>query len=548
MATYVFKVNGSVQTLQPGWTINESANSRNRMEFAVLSLDGSFRIVNDDAVELIEDGVTIFGGLVDRPAEGGFGGASSTTAIAQSIGAADYNVYASRESLIQDIPSGSLKAALTVVATALAAFGVTLDVAQVTGPTLPALSYNERPIVDVLNELCSLASGTGSTSYVWEIDYTKTLRASESDSIPAPFDIADGDGNVIGDVSVEQPRSADYGNYIRLYGGTGLKNETDTFTGDGVTTTFTLNYTLNSSAGYVTVNGVVETLGTGATWSYDAATNSITRTSAPTAGATIVIDYVGTFPRVVIADGGLPAAHRVVKVYTEPDVFDSAVLQALADSYLQRDIASPKTVRYIAAYGKTGLHPGQYQDITLAKRNLSGDALITEVRIVHVAGELAQRQVTAVSSLRLPATLRERFQQTFGGLSGSSASPTGGVTVITGAAYLSSPVSLGGSDVGFRGCNTPTRVQSAQPYDAPAALGVTVQGLVSSESSQSVTIHLWDENTNTSAGSVTKVGVGRTPVDFDFSLSLVLGHRYWLYVEAGTSGIAATACGQLVSA
>jgi hypothetical protein len=315
-----------------------------------------------------------------------------------------------------------------------------------------------------------------------------------------------------------------------------------------VTTNFTLNYTLNSSAGYVTVNGVAETLGSGGTWTYDAPSNSITRSSAPAAAAVIIISYVAAFPRIVIADGGLPAADRVVKVYTAPDVFDTAVLQPLADSYLTRDMASPKTVRYGSAYSLTGIHPGQYQDITVAKRNLSGNALITEVRIVNVSGTLVQRQVTAVSSLRLPATLRERFQQTFGGLSGSSASPTGGVTVITGAAYLSSPVSLGGSDVGFRGCNTPTRVQSAQPYDAPAALGVTVQGLVSSESSQSVTIHLWDENTNTSAGSVTKVGVGRTPVDFDFSLSLVLGHRYWLYVEAGTSGIAATACGQLVSA
>jgi hypothetical protein len=545
MATYVLTVNGVAKQLLPGWVITESANGRNRMDFAMQSLNGSFRAVNDDAVTLTEDGTTIFGGLIDRPSEAGFGGATSTSAIVQRLSAVDYNVYASRDSLIQDIPSGSLKAALTVVAAALAAFGVTLDAAQVTGPTLPALSYNERPIVDVLNEICSLASGTGSTSYVWEIDYAKTLRAKASNSEAAPFNVADGDGHVLGDITVEEPRSADYGNYIRLYGGSGLKDETDTFTGDGVTTNFTLNYTLNSSAGYVTVNGVAETLGSGGTWTYDAPSNSITRTSAPAVAAVIVINYVAAFPRIVISDGGLPAANRVVKVYTAPDVFDTAVLQPLADSYLTRDMASPKTVRYGSAYSLTGIHPGQYQDITVAKRNLSGNALITEVRIVNVSGTLVQRQVSAASSLRLPATLRERFQQAFGGGSATSAAA---VSILTGGTFLSSPATLGGSDVAWRLCNTPTRVQSAQPYDAPAALGVTVQGLVSSESSQSVTIHLWDANTNTSAGSVTKSSVGRTPVEFDFPLSLVLGHRYWLYVEAVTSGIAATACGQLVSA
>lgn len=430
MAVYVFTINGVTKTLQPGWSITEAANARNRMDFSVLSLDGSFRVENDDEIELTEDGTTIFGGLVDRPAEAGFGGVGATSAIVQQIGAVDYGVYASRESLIDDIPAGTLKAALTVVATALSAFGVTLDVAQVNGPSLPDLSYNNRPIVDVLNELTALASGTGSTSWVWEIDYTKTLRAYESDSIAAPFDITDGDGNVDGDITIEQPQSSEYGNYVRLYGGSGLKDETDTFTGDGVTTTFTLNYTLNSSAGYVTVNGVTETLGSGGTWTYDAATNSITRSSAPAAAAAIVINYVAAFPRVVIADGGLPAANRVVRIYTAPDVFDAAVLQALADAYLTRDMASPKTVRYNADFALTDLHPGQEQTITSAKRDLSGSHLLTAVRIQHVSGELVQRQVTAVSTLRLPATLREQFQQTVGGGT-SSASAAAVVTTIT---------------------------------------------------------------------------------------------------------------------
>jgi hypothetical protein len=51
MATYVLTVNGVAKQLLPGWVITESANGRNRMDFAMQSLNGSFRAVNDDAVD-----------------------------------------------------------------------------------------------------------------------------------------------------------------------------------------------------------------------------------------------------------------------------------------------------------------------------------------------------------------------------------------------------------------------------------------------------------------------------------------------------------------
>jgi hypothetical protein len=549
MAVYVFTVNGVVTALQPGWSITETANGRNRMDFTVLSLNGSVRIVNDDAVAMTEDGTVIFAGLVDRPSESGFGGSTASLAIAQRIGAVDYGVYPSKDSLIQDIPSGSLKAAMTVVATALSAFGVTLDAAQVTGPTLPALSYNNRPIVDVLNEICSLASGTGSTSYVWEIDYTKTLRAFDSNSLAAPFNITDGDGNVLGDITVEEPRSADYGNYIRLYGGSGLKDETDTFTGNGATTTFALNYTLNSSAGYVTVNGVFETLGAGGTWTYDALTNSITRSSAPAIGATIVIAYVAAFPRVVISDGGAPAALRDVNVYFLADVFDATVLQALADSYLTRDMASPKTVRYLAAYSKTGLHPGQVQTIASTKRNLSGSHLLTEVRIQHLTGQVVQRQVTAVSTLRLPATLREKYQQAFGSGGVGSSSATA-VTVVTGGTYLSSPVSLGGSDSLFRAADVWTRVPNALKYVALSTMSVRMRGSIAAHQAVNVTLRLYDETAGAAAftGAAAAATVPPVaPADYTTTGLIIAGHVYHLEMLSGTSGVPITGIGHLES-
>lgn len=548
---YVLTINGVTKSLQPGWSINEQQNGLNRMDFVLFSASGGFRAVLDDVIVFTEAGVTIFGGVVDNPGEAGFGGASSTSAIVQKVSTVDFNVYPSRITVGTDTarPSESVKARLTWIAGLMSAQGVTLAAGQVTGPTLPAATYlANRYLVDVLAETVSLAAGTGSTSWAWEVDYTKALSAVETTGTnPTPFDVVDGDGHVNGDLTVEQPRPSTYGNYAVVLGGSGTKDRTDTFTGNGSTTTFALNYTFASSYGYVTVNGVTETIGTlgTATWSYDSSTNSIVRTSAPGVGAAIAITYVAQFPLRVFSDGGLPASARVIRTYEEPDVFDRPVLQALADSYLTRDIAAPKTVKYNTAYSLTGIHPGQVQTITSAKRNLSGSHTITAVKIVNIRGVLVQRQVTAVTTTRLPANLRQQFQQTFG-TSGSAAAATS-VTVVTGGTYLSTPASLGGADVQWRLCNTPTRVPNALFYDAPAALAVTAKGLVSARAAQNVKVHLWDETASSSAANSGNVACTQSPTPFSFSGTLTSGHRYWLYVEAQTSGIEATACGQLTS-
>jgi len=550
MPSYVFTRNGGAANIRPNWTITEAANGRNRMDFAVHSLDGSVRYANDDEVILTEDGTRIFGGLVDRPAERGFGGSGAASAIEQALGAVDFNVYPSRIAVSADTdqPSESLQARLTWIAGLMAAQGVTLDAGQAVGPTLPAASYTAGQfLIDVLAETVALADGTGATSWVWNIDYSKVLSAVEAGTAAAPFNLADGDGQVVGDIEVEQPRSTDYANYIRLLGGAGTRDVTDAWTGDGSTVTFALTYTLASGYGYVTCAGVYETLGTGATWEYDSATNSITRTSAPGVGAAISMTYVAQFPKAVTADGGVAAANRVQKVYTAPEVFDVVVMQALADSYLTRDMASPKTVRYTAAWDKTDLHPGDTQTITSAKRNLSGTHLITEVRIVKQDRQLVHREVTAVSSTRLPSTLREKFQQTFGGGSTGAASASS-ITVVTGGTYLSSPASLGGSDTQLIACDSPARVRNPQPYDAPATLAVTVQGLVAARSAVNVTVILWDETDGAAEFSDSPVAASATPVPFSFSGTVTIGHRYWLYVQSGTAGVTATACGQVVGA
>lgn len=511
------------------------------MDFEVVSLDGSERYVNDDAVVLTEDGTRIFGGLIDRPAEAGFGGTGASVAITQRLGAADFNVYASRIRLTADISAGTFKAFLTVIAGALSAQGVTLDPAQVNGPNLPALSYHDRLITEVLDEGTALASGAGATSWIWEIDYDDVLRGFEAGTQAAPFNITDGDGNVLGDITVEQPRSSDYGNYAVVLGGTGQREVTDAFTSDG-TADYTLTYTLASHRGYVTCNGNNETLdvaGQGAIWTLDAAAGTITRSSPPTVGWAIAITYTAQFPVRVYADGGAPAANRVMRVYEEPEVFDRAVLQALANSYVVRDMASPKTVRYMAVYDKTDLHPGQTQTITSIKRNLSGSHLLTDVRIVHVRGQLVRREVTAVSTTRLPATLRQTFRQVLG--TGSGGAAAGSVTMVSGGGsttVLSSSVYLGGTDrvaLPAAAVTDWVDVYDIVPYDdAESSFTGRVRVLLwAREADVGVTARLYNATDATAVES--DEVIAQTPTLATILSPILVGKTYRLQVK-GTTG------------
>lgn len=423
MAVYGIAIAGNVKSILIGWNISETANGRGRLVCKVASPTGAYRPAIDDDVIITEDGIRIFGGLIDKPTEEGRGG-EGLTPIVTTISAVDYNVYADRVFVTEEIPAGTLKAALLILEPYLTDFGVSLDAGQVNGPALPALSYESRKMRDVLDELSALSAG-----YIWDIDYNKSLEMTAPTAVAAPFNIAAHDGLVMGDITAE-PSRTDYANYIILYAGTGQREVTDDFVGDAVTTTFALNYTLFSNRGYVTNGGVNEPIGvtTPPYWTYDAVTNSITRSSAPANLSAISITYTAQFPLRVIANGGAALANRVQKVIAAETVFDLTVAQALADSYLDRDSATPKTVRYTTAPNVSGIHPGQTQTITVPTRNLSGSFLITDVQIVNVGGVKVHRIVTAVGNDRIPATWRDTVRAWTGA---SSVAAAGVVTTIS---------------------------------------------------------------------------------------------------------------------
>lgn len=369
-----------------------TANGRATLYVGVRSLDASYRPALDDEILLEEDTERIFGGTIAQVRERG-AVKNKAGAIVTDITAIDFNGYADRRIISSTFAGGSLESLLTSAETILSIYGVTLDAAQVTGPTLPATAYTIKTMTEVLNDWMALTAEHGEP-FVWEIDAFKVLRAFQPSTVAAPFDITGSPpypAVVGGDLTIERKRDSSYANSVTIYVPpiTQFGRE-ETFTGDGTEDTFVLTYVPFEFRGLVTVAGVEETLGVGATWTYDAGTNSITRNAgAPANGAAISIIFSGTFTALANAEDAteIAAVGRYDKVIVRDAIPTGTTAQALADAELAMALVVPELARYSTT--QLGLAVGQSQTITVAARNVNATAVITDI----VSSDLATRQL-----------------------------------------------------------------------------------------------------------------------------------------------------------
>lgn len=473
--------------------ISAVANGIHTLTAAIASVDASYRPALDAAVVVTDDlsgspARRLFGGFITTPAERGLA-ALGDVPIVTTIQASDFNSLASRVFLNETLPAGSLKAALLRIAAQFATDGypVTLDPAQVTGPDLPALTltYSDASRVDaVLNQLSSLTATVTQSAYLWEIDYDGVLRMFAPGVKVAPFDIAIGAGDPVGDLEIVQTRDDTYANRIigvinrppqtallnelvavtdgvatswptyfssvdaatywpgsvyiedaahNQFGGpigpyapgdtanlfaiqwdatthtiyqragdaplaAGLsirltylanaelrKNQVESFVGDGVTTAFTLAGRYAGDVGYVTLDGINETLGVPlgdvGSWTINQLTNQVVRNGVPALGADIRVTYHAAYALssvIVASDPAAIAAHGLWAAVVSLDTLaDGADAQAAAEAILaQRNILLQEAKYPI---DRDGLEPGQIQHIAVALREVDADFLIRSV-------------------------------------------------------------------------------------------------------------------------------------------------------------------------
>lgn len=422
MATYDLTIGGVQRELRAGSLNFPSVmNGRDVATFDVISLSAAYRPALEAEVQITENGTPIYGGYIDKTEEEGMDGPTADD-IKTTVTAVAFNVVLDRVYVDETIAAGqTLKQVLQVLDNYLPS-GFTLSGSQVDGPTLPALEFDVELLSSCIDKLTTL------TGYIAKITPGKVFSMFLPGTTAAPFDVIDGDGHYVGDIRVTKSRDKYYNSVIGKFGANSVIEKTDTFTGDGSTDEFDLNYALvmnpNVGRGYVTVDGINETLGlSGATWIYDPAANSITRTSAPAFGAAIEIIYNAQFPFTLTAedasDISLNGLRQTAVSYT--DVYDKTVAQDLLDALLAQYLTIKTEVQF-DTFG-LGLECGQSLTVTAADRNINGTFYITEIQARTEPDDvtLLRRTVKCIDG----STFRGSFRDVYKAWLGNAVSSAG---------------------------------------------------------------------------------------------------------------------------
>lgn len=442
-----FTIDGIARDILQNWSISEQLNERGTMRFGVKSMDATYRPGLREEVDFTWGGRHYFAGHIHHTDEGGLGG-YGVVPIVTDCGATDYNALPDRRKRALTLAAGTLKSMLQDVKELLEVYGVTLDPAQVDGPTIADdLVFTLGPLTQVLDKL-SLVTG-----YAWNISYDKVLSMFAPGTENAPFDIEDGDSRVIGDVRVA-PTSVDYGNHITVkytepavaayvyYVIEGLPSEDEWLKLAGQTYTFKAAPSgpneiqieatiadqrdaiitaidpldeiiatvqaadaLRVTAAEVGASGNsinVETNAAAAHWGVEGvpiASHLYNGADAALTGTVIAQD-------IPAQDGG---ANLFELVFEEPTAESEATAQALADGWLVRSLVQPREIRYRTRLH--GLHPGMKQHIEVPGRNVDADCLITAVDISPEGSALFNYDVTAVEGLVITTSHQEKWRQ-----------------------------------------------------------------------------------------------------------------------------------------
>lgn len=427
MAEYVLTIRGVEQKVRLGsLNLDQVANRINRLSCEVYSEGGAFRVGLDDAVELTEDSVVRFAGVVDSLDESALTGWGAD--ITTKISATDFSVIPTWRHVTRTFAAGTLKSVLTtLVADYLAVYGVTLDPTQPDGDTLPELTYTRLKVVDVLDDL-SKRSG-----FSWSIDESKVLRMETPSAQDAPFDIQPSPVMVKGDITVSERREDSYANHaIVVINGAGPADVTETFVADGSSTaTYVTKFPASRDIeqpwpNRLIVNGVPidapVAWGSGMAWSWDYVNHSLIHDGSgfvPNNGDVLTVRYGIGYPFEVIYQDDVDVAAKGPRetIVTVNDQMSIEAALELGQATVERLMARARKVSYTTE--QPGLRVGQEQQIDEPYRGISSTSfLLNRITTRDLTTETVDHRVEATEG-SFQSTYRDVIKTWFEGGGGS---------------------------------------------------------------------------------------------------------------------------------
>lgn len=451
MAIYSVDCGGAERdVLMPSLRYSRVVNGVGTLSVDFDSEDASYRPQIDDELYLKKNGTAIWGGIITDAPEESHGG-PALDAIVTRVGASSFDIYATFRVVTVVIPTGTVKAALTVLVAYLSSHGVTLHASQVDGPTLPELNFTRVRLDGILNQITTLTD----YAYLWRITATKELEMYQPSA--APFNILDsGTAHQVGDVIVERTVNEKYANRVILtISGAGPKTSQETFTAaDGVSsggfTRFTSKYPADVN-GYhgiwpnsLRFDGVPQfVIGWAPVtptwpWTWDPTTHQLVYDESsgapfPTGAEVIDIEYDIGYPFDITADNlaeQAPPRGIRERLLTVDQAMSMVTAQAYADAFVANSAREIVKAKY--ATWDDGLEAGMSQTITQAKRNIDDAFVLLEVNASYEPesdGSFLRYDVTAVEGANVESDWRQLLRDWLGGKSSS-----GGVSSVSGTA------------------------------------------------------------------------------------------------------------------
>ena len=457
-------------------SISSSQNSRDRCTIRYMVPLGGLVPTIDDEVIVTESSTRIFAGQVKQPTSAGLSG-TPTAQIEASVNILDFNELADRQVVTLTLAPGTLKVAATILLAYLP--GVTLNMAP-SGPTLPSLTYENVTVTTILDDLCK------NTGWLRNISYYKELSFWYPGTWNAPWNVAAGDGNTVGDITVSRSR-VDYANRIIVrFSDTARKAyayvwmPTGNFAnGETVTVgskTYTFQDTLTDVDGNVHishVNGAGSLTNLGAAirltggdyaasmtvhpqvtaWENRSDLLTVQALAPGASGNSIAVSDTtansswigeGAVPMTALLNGADEALTNQVtvnnlteqglynvyaRVVDAPSIFTAADATALGNHVLARAIVVEETITYDTY--RSGLVVGMTQQIVIPDREINASCLITDINWDMALGDEMRRSVTARAGTVYDGSIWRDMYQTWSGTSsggGTTASWGGGVS------------------------------------------------------------------------------------------------------------------------
>jgi len=392
-------------------TVAESCQISNRIEersiasFVITDIEGDDTYQRGQVIKIYDGetatptGTRLFAGFIEYPDR-----VRDGDGFLHTIQCKDNHYLADKRLVVKSYTSQTLSYIVNdIITDYLAAEGITAGTIQ-TGPTIGEAIFNYVPASQCFDALKELSG------FVWQINDDKTLDFIQRDTNVAPWtltsiQIVDGSAHL----STGNPA---YRNRQYIRGGKGLTSQqTETFTGDGVTVAFTVGYPIASQP-TVTVNGVgqdegIKGVDTGKDCYWNKGDATITFAVAPGAVAVVIV-YYGQYPLIARSDNYASIAARMA-VEGGTGIVEEMVTEAQHESAgAMRDSASTKLKVYCQDAEKftfqtrtSGLKAGQLLTVTYSPFNFSSHEMLIES--VGITEEDSTHLIYTVVALTGPA-------------------------------------------------------------------------------------------------------------------------------------------------